>query len=214
FAGYHHHFYKYGRELILKGRIAKYFEEVKLYAGYKMRPASEIHKIIINDVKLLAKLKIGITKERYNKEYMNLADCLESDFSRMVLPALLRTDDRCSMAYGVETRLPFMDYRIVEFASRLPDHFKINNGWQKLIIRQSAKIVPDEIRYRKDKKGFTTPQKSWMEIYKTEFESYLELNFDAIGITKEELKFARQSPDKLFRIYSLAIWLSVIKSGI
>jgi asparagine synthase (glutamine-hydrolysing) len=212
FAGYHHHFYKYGRELILKGKISRYFSEVNTFAAYKNRPTSEIHKIIVNDVKLLAKIKTGIVKQQVNKEYAKLIHVLENDFNSIMLPAMLRADDRSSMAFGVETRLPFMDYRIVEFASRLPDHFKINKGWQKYIVRKSAEIVPDEIRYRKDKKGFTTPQKTWMQTYKQEFENYTE-TLKSIGLNAEELKRgAANDPDKLFRIYSLAIWLQVTKA--
>ena len=67
---------------------------------------------------------------------------------------LLRYEDRNSMAFGIEARLPFLDYRIVEFALTMPDEYKISNGWQKYILRKAMHDLPEKIRYRKDKKGF------------------------------------------------------------
>ncbi len=212
FGGYSHHFYKYCRELILRGKIVTYFSEVNAYAGYKNKSASEIHKIVINDVKLLVKIKAGITKQGFKKEYFKLATGMLDDFDSIMLPGMLRADDRSSMAFGVETRLPFMDYRVVEFAKKLPAHFKINSGWQKDIMRKAAKIMPDEIRYRKDKKGFTTPQEDWMKIYKNDFEDYTKQNLENVNLNFEELKMsASHDSNKLFRVYALAIWFNVLK---
>ena len=69
----------------------------------------------------------------------------------------LKADDGNSMAFGVETRLPFMDYRIVKLGFSMPENFKIFNGWNKYILRKSFKKINNEIKWRKDKKGFTSP---------------------------------------------------------
>ena len=61
------------------------------------------------------------------------------------------------MAFGVETRLPFMDYRIVNFGFSLPENFKIYNGWNKYFLRSAFTKINSEIKWRKDKKGFTSP---------------------------------------------------------
>lgn len=77
---------------------------------------------------------------------------------------LLRYADRNSMAHGVEVRLPFLNHELVEFLFSLPSHFKIREGWTKWLLRMSMEdILPPEIVWRKDKTGYETPQRSWME---------------------------------------------------
>jgi asparagine synthase (glutamine-hydrolysing) len=74
------------------------------------------------------------------------------------LPSILHYEDRNSMAFSIESRVPFLDHRLVEFAFSLPDEDKIHKGETKYILRQSMKrILPESIANRKDKKGFVTP---------------------------------------------------------
>lgn len=81
-----------------------------------------------------------------------------------VLPTLLRNYDRYSMANGVEIRMPFMDHRIVSFATSLPWTSKIRGGFSKAIIRDAvAPFMPHEIAYRKSKIGFNTPFVEWLQ---------------------------------------------------
>lgn len=78
------------------------------------------------------------------------------------LPALLRYEDRNSMAFGIEARVPFLDYRLVELAMRLPDRLRVGNGITKVILRRAMTgILPLAIVDRRDKMGFVTPQSSW-----------------------------------------------------
>ncbi|HJV74591.1 MAG TPA: asparagine synthase (glutamine-hydrolyzing), partial [Noviherbaspirillum sp.] len=73
------------------------------------------------------------------------------------LPMLLRWEDRNSMAFSVEARVPFLDYRIVEHCLNLPDGAKLGNGISKAVLRKSMRgIVPDLILDRRDKMGFVT----------------------------------------------------------
>ncbi len=79
------------------------------------------------------------------------------------LAVLLRYADRNSMAYGVESRAPYLDYRLAEFLAALPADYKIHNGWTKYIARCAfAGKLPDEITWRRDKMGFPTPEKVWL----------------------------------------------------
>lgn len=74
----------------------------------------------------------------------------------------LMYDDRASMAFGIETRAPFLDYRLVEFAFSLDSDYKINKAGNKILVRNYGKgIVPKEILDRKDKMGFVSPQEVW-----------------------------------------------------
>jgi asparagine synthase (glutamine-hydrolysing) len=74
------------------------------------------------------------------------------------LPTLLHYEDRNSMAHSIESRVPFLDHRLVELLFQFPDNLKINNGWTKFVLRQSMEgVLPKEIQWRTDKKGFVTP---------------------------------------------------------
>lgn len=80
-----------------------------------------------------------------------------------ILPTLLRNYDRYSMINGVEIRMPFLDYRLLQFAFSIPYSSKIRNGYGKAIIRDALKdIMPRKITERKSKIGFNSPMHSWM----------------------------------------------------
>lgn len=80
------------------------------------------------------------------------------------LPMLLHWEDRDSMAHSIESRVPFLDYRLVEFSMGLPDNMKIKNGITKKILRDAMRgIIPDEICNRTDKIGFATPEQFWLK---------------------------------------------------
>lgn len=74
------------------------------------------------------------------------------------LPSLLHFEDRNSMAFSIESRVPFLDHRLVEMAYSLPYTYKLNDGITKKILRDALKgILPEKIAQRTDKKGFVTP---------------------------------------------------------
>ncbi len=80
------------------------------------------------------------------------------------LPMLLHFEDRNSMAHSIESRTPFLDYRLVEFSLGLPSDFKIANGWTKRVLRESMQgILPEPIRQRIDKIGFATAEEEWIK---------------------------------------------------
>lgn len=82
---------------------------------------------------------------------------------------LLRYEDRNSMAFSIESRVPFLDHRLVEFIRALPTNQKIHGGWTKYILRKMLNDkLNDKVVWRKDKKGFVTPQQDWKnELIKT-----------------------------------------------
>ena len=95
------------------------------------------------------------------------------EIAELQLPHLLRYEDRNSMKHSIETRLPFLDYRLVEFCIAIPLKFKIFNGWSKYILRKNLfGILPKEIIWRKNKIGFEPPT-SWISIYSAEM--YVEV---------------------------------------
>ncbi len=88
-----------------------------------------------------------------------LSQMLYFDTKTWLVDDLLIKADRMSMAASLELRVPFLDYRLVEFASRMPNHYKIHQGQGKFLLKEMVKdLLPNEITYRK-KMGFPTPLK-------------------------------------------------------
>jgi asparagine synthase (glutamine-hydrolysing) len=88
---------------------------------------------------------------------------LTIDLTQEILPGLLHYGDAISMAHSIESRLPFLDYRLVEFASTLPGVFKVGNGQTKRILRDHLRTVGlDVIADRRDKQGYPTPADTWL----------------------------------------------------
>jgi asparagine synthase (glutamine-hydrolysing) len=89
----------------------------------------------------------------------NLVDSLV----RSSIPALLHYEDRNSMAFSIEARVPFLDYRVVQLGLAVPYWAKIR-GWEtKVILRDAMRdILPQSILERRDKKGYPTPLAMWL----------------------------------------------------
>jgi len=106
------------------------------------------------------------TFDRFQRESSNLFSSLRFATDQR-LQELLRYEDRNSMRYSIETRLPFLDYRLVSFEfTSLPDSLKINEQWTKRVLREAMiGIIPDTIRNKKDKLGFAVPERDWVEFF-------------------------------------------------
>jgi len=125
---------------------------------------------------------------------------LLNDFFIYSLPTYLRDFDRASMQHSVEVRMPFMDYRLVEFCFQLPVEHKLGMGFTKRILRDAVKeIVPKSIVERTYKVGIGSPLVSWFnnelnnyaqELLSTgELDLFLkELNFEDKSVYLEQLK--------------------------
>jgi asparagine synthase (glutamine-hydrolysing) len=86
------------------------------------------------------------------------------DISNFSVPALLHYEDRMSMAWAKEIRVPFLDYRLVELLMSVPVEMKLQAGWTKYIFRKAIEpYLPPKIAWRKDKQGFVNPQSQWLK---------------------------------------------------
>ena len=127
-------------------------------------------------------------------------------------------DDRQSMAFGIEARVPFLDYRLVEFAFSIDSSCKINDVYNKDVVRRYAKkIVPDNIVNRIDKMGFTSPQETWQrcqwrELFDEEFEYIKKTGLFELDIDKVYSEYALYKSggnmdwSYIWRIYCLSRW--------
>lgn len=92
------------------------------------------------------------------------------------LVTLIHYADHTSMAFSIESRMPFMDYRLVEFLASVPACYKMRNGWTKYLARKAFDgKLPDSVNWRRDKMGWPIPEQKWFEgSLKPWFESTLE----------------------------------------
>ncbi|MFQ5430421.1 MAG: asparagine synthase (glutamine-hydrolyzing) [Phycisphaerae bacterium] len=92
-----------------------------------------------------------------------LARRLRAVLSAESLPSLLRFEDRNSMAFSIEARVPFLSRSFVDLALRLPPETRIRTGRLKWVLREAMRgRVPDVILDRRDKIGFAAPTTAWM----------------------------------------------------
>ncbi len=111
----------------------------------------------------LLKLTKKKTPKHINQEFKSLTDICLWHFSNG-LQSLLRYEDRNSMAFSLESRLPFLDYRLVEFIFSLSTNKRFRGNETKWILRKAMKNINiDAILDRKDKIGFATPESEWAE---------------------------------------------------
>ena len=139
-----------------------------------------------------------------NKKLLN--DVLED------LSVLLRYVDRNSMSKSIESRGPFLDYRVVEFALSLPSSLKYKDGFSKYILRKTFEnIVDKNIIWNKEKKGFPVPQNKWCN--NVEFLKKVEVYIKNSKIL-EELNI-NKNINKIDAIYwkivNIAIWEKIYK---
>ena len=132
------------------------------------------------------------------------------------LPTLLHFEDRNSMAFSIESRVPFLDHRLVELAFSMPDNDKISTGITKNILRESMRgILPDAITNRMDKKGFVTPGEiKWLRgplqylIEEIDYSNISMLNTSKIKNIISEYKDGNNSHAKLvWRVATLSRWM-------
>lgn len=109
-------------------------------------------------------MKVRAEEDPRYKKFDSLNKVLYASSHETILPTLLRNYDRYSMASSVEIRMPFMDYRVVEFAMSIGFRSKLHGGYSKSIVRDAmAPFMPKDIAYRKTKIGFNTPIVEWMQ---------------------------------------------------
>jgi asparagine synthase (glutamine-hydrolysing) len=135
------------------------------------------------------------------------------------LPSYLRYEDKNSMAHSIESRLPFLDYRLVQLAFSLPSEMKLFRGRTKRVLRSAMKdILPEEVKSRKDKIGFSTPEDSWLRtdlkeavLDITNSELFRKRPFFDCDVVKREI-LAHQAGEKnisrmIWRWVNLELWM-------
>lgn len=125
--------------------------------------------------------------------------------------------DRASMAFSVEVRSPFLDYRIIEFARTLPVEYRYNQGVKKKILKDIlSEYIPEEI-FNQPKRGFAIPLAFWLrnelkqDVLEKLNNDFLEAipNLDIIKFKQKMQSFFEEKYDYsylIWRLYVLALW--------
>lgn len=97
--------------------------------------------------------------ENMSLNFRNIVELQKQEIFSTQLPHLLRYEDKNSMYFGIETRLPFLDYNCVQIAISIRPTLKVKDGWSKFILRKSTETnLPKSIVWRRDKIGFELPE--------------------------------------------------------
>lgn len=155
--------------------------------------------------------KFAAAVEEEKKNDCNLFELQKHELECSNLPALLRYEDKNSMAHSIETRLPFLDYRVVELATSLTVDLKLRQGWGKYLLRKTMDLrMPARIVWRKHKFGFEAPEARWMHLHsdsicETIASSHL-LREIFLPKALEEKRLRKMKQGFLWRLYSVALW--------
>jgi asparagine synthase (glutamine-hydrolysing) len=138
--------------------------------------------------------------------------CLYHDL-RCYLPGLLHMEDRVSMAMSVESRVPLLDHRLVEFMATVPPAQKVRGLQPKAMLRAAARsAIPDEIRNRRDKRGFPVPFQFWvLDVLKDLSRDVLlsPQSLDRGIIDADRLRHWRLSAQEIQKALSLELWFRI-----
>ncbi len=231
--GYLHSFYRVIGQLYSSGKVFKAFGLLNELAQRENFTPQKKRDF------MLKSLACSVSRESklYNLELSQINKLLNKDAAHMLietktsdkfgnflyhllqsttLQTLLHFEDRNSMAFSLESRVPFLDHRLVEFAFTLGREDKINDKAEtKYILREALKpVLPQAVYERKDKKGFVTPGEiKWLN---GPLEFLLEIDYNRFGwMKKDKLKSLvdgykkgdRTNAALVWRIATTAYWL-------
>ncbi|MFZ9847539.1 MAG: asparagine synthase (glutamine-hydrolyzing) [Flavobacteriales bacterium] len=223
FAGYEHHRY-FAKKDEHKAELSK---EWMKRDGLKLVPIKVLKKLYRNkfqDFKMISadlynnfseQAFIDFKKDRQH----GLNDRLSSEFYNSSLKSYLKCEDRCSMWFSVESRVPFADdSELIELLFSIPGAYKIQQNTLKYLLKENIKgFIPEEVRLRKDKLGYTTPNNQWIYEMKDDVRSYFNNDLSEFIDVKHLLKNYdtffdqrhRAENRRIFKLISFAIWKKV-----
>jgi asparagine synthase (glutamine-hydrolysing) len=243
-AGYHGYFGTYFVDLLKGLRVMKLLSEIRSYkrihGQFNPMILASIARALLPDslVALIRNMPFvqNISKNAsvgtgwidsdfeklHKREYTfsrkfksNLKNQLYSLFMYSSLPALLHYEDRNSMAFSIEARVPFLDYRLVEYIFSLPSSQKLGNAMTKVVLRNAMKgTLPEKVRMRIDKMGFVTPESAWFRtILKERIKDIIgSAGFRDIGyfnVTEVEKEFERHCRGEKDISFTIWRWINL-----
>jgi asparagine synthase (glutamine-hydrolysing) len=175
--GYYPYFLVYLRQLKRQGRWFKLASEIirssdilfrairfRLLDALQFKRAVSVQQLLRDDFRAAYKT------ESYSSTPDDLRTRFIEDIFHHSLPSLLRYEDRNSMRFSLEGRVPFLDKEVTKYLFSLSDEAIILNGWNKRIVRDAMKdVLPRMVHRRRNKVGFTTPEVEWFKTLSDDF---------------------------------------------
>jgi asparagine synthase (glutamine-hydrolysing) len=143
--------------------------------------------------------------KKLTKSYKKIFELQKNEIFHFLLPDILRIEDKNSMLFSIESRLPFLDYTFVETVLSINNNYKIRDGWSKYILRRNLeKFLPDEVTYNSRKIGLNPPVNHWWPRSQKILET---INNSKIiqEISKKKYTFIADR-DLEWRLYNIAVW--------
>jgi asparagine synthase (glutamine-hydrolysing) len=185
------------------------FFRLSSYLIYFLNPP--IRKIILS--KRTSFLKPIFKKGVFNKlqliknSFLSLNKLQYLEIQSLQLPHLLKYEDRNSMAFSIEARVPFVDYNCIESAIALQPEEKINNGYTKFILRKIAeKLLPYDIAWRKNKIGFASPSEKWLNQHNAQMQELVSRSKILEYLCRYTPMLSELSNDISWKLYNIALW--------
>ena len=185
--------------------------------------SSRIYRQYFPDISFLNQDFYQAFKHRFilQREYIRdtLNERLAFEMQNTSLKGYLKTEDRCSMWSGIESRTPFADdHLLIEAAFSLPAALKIRDGKGKALLREAARpFIPNAIADRTDKMGYATPNNQWIKQIAPEvrhlFNDDLKPFIDLKKLDKSYSTFfdpkGNADTGRIFKFISFASWMNV-----
>jgi asparagine synthase (glutamine-hydrolysing) len=164
------------------------------------------------DRELLGTARGEIAGDIYGMNGDGVYGVQQRELLRYCLPRLLRFEDRNSMAFAVEARVPLLAKNIVSYALRLPLQWRVNDGWTKYALRRAVSDrLPREVVWNPKKRGFEVPQKRWLEAIRPWIADVLAeapANFPIhTGALLGAIDRGEGASHHLWRATSVALWM-------
>ncbi len=223
-AGYVPYQYVYLRELLRRRRVGAFAREAwesrdVLKPLVKRRLADRRRALPITPL-LRPALYDGLEPPKFQRSQDDLKRRLVEDLQTFSLPSLLRYEDRNSMAFSMESRLPFLDQELVDWVLQLPSSAIVDRGWSRAILRDGLRgVLTEKVRTRRWKVGFTTPETRWLRARRAAVQGLFRSPefcarpyWDAAGLAAAFDRFCagEVEPSQIFwRAINTEIWLRV-----
>lgn len=244
--GYLHSYFARLKDILSKDTLRSKMQAMKIISIFRNEWPDKMDKVPLEIMRTaMGKKAASRYSHKQSKRFSKYSDLFEKEFEDSVekaverregnvkgelnkelyyqlmqstLPEILHNVDGNSMAFSLEVRLPFLDYRVVEFCMALDGKYKIKNQWTKWILRKSCKsYLPQKVLYRTNKMGFPAPFGRWLkESEEKEKMKKLIFSFGNRGIVNKEAieEYYRQhmsgEMDRstiLYKFLTMELWL-------
>jgi asparagine synthase (glutamine-hydrolysing) len=175
---------------------------------FRWRNSRRIEGLVAPD--LVAQVRNDVILDMFSSG--KVQDVQSSELTKYILPRLLRYEDRNSMAFGLEARVPLLAVDLVNMALRLPLHWRVHNGWTKYALRMAmGERLPEQIVWNPRKRGYEVPQKRWIEAMRPQLATWLaDLPQDSFLNASQilaKVDAGQGDAHWLWRCLSVALWM-------